>query len=70
MVYLIIMIELSLVEFQAFKIERQVGKNEPFRHHPLFAFNRGIKATEPALEIFEVYGQEAMPLKTIKNWFK
>ena len=31
--YLIIMIELSLLEFQAFKMERQVGKNEHFRHH-------------------------------------
>ena len=68
--YLIFMIELILVGFKVFKMECQVDKNEHFRHHLLFAFNRDTKATEPALEVCEVYGQKAMSLRTIKNWFK
>ena len=51
-------------------MEPQVDKNEHFRHHLLFAFNRGAKATEAAREIREVYGEEAMPDRTSQNWFK
>ena len=51
-------------------MESRVDKNEHFRHFLLFAFNRDAKAKESALEIREVYDQEAMSLRTIKNWFK
>ena len=65
--YLIFILELILVNFQAFKMEFQVGRNGHFQHHLLFAFNRGAKAIELALEIFEVYDQEAMYLRMVKN---
>lgn len=48
-------------------MECQVDKKENFRHLLLFAFNRGAKATEAAQEIYEVYGEEAMPLKAPKG---
>ena len=51
-------------------MESRVYKDEHFRHLLLLAFNRGVKATEPALEICEVFGQEGMSLRIIKNWFK
>lgn len=51
-------------------MECQVDKNEHFRHHLIFAFNRRLKATEAAREICEVYGEEAMPVRTAQYWFK
>ena len=35
-----------------------------------FVFNRDTKATEPALEIYELYGQEEMRFRMIKDWLK
>eukprot|EP00106_Octopus_bimaculoides_P009935 XP_014777377.1 PREDICTED: aquaporin-4-like [Octopus bimaculoides] len=37
--------------FAIIKLECQVNKTEHFRYHLLFAFNRGVKATETAHEI-------------------
>ena len=51
-------------------MECQKYKNENFRHHLLFAFSRDVKATEAVWEIREIYGQEAMLLRTAPNWFK
>ena len=62
------MIELSLVDFQAFEVKFQVGKNEHI-DTVFFIFNRDAKATELAPEICEVYGQEAMSLRTVKHLF-
>ena len=50
-------------------MECQVDKNEHFRHHLLFAFNRGAKTTEAAREISAVYGEDAMPVRTAQYWF-
>lgn len=51
-------------------MECQVDKKEYFQHLLLFAFIQGAKATNAAREICEVYGEEAMSLKTAPNWFK
>ena len=50
-------------------MECQVDKNEHFRHHLLFAFNRGAKATEAAREICAVYGEGAIAERTARYWF-
>ena len=50
-------------------MECQVDKIEHFRHHLLFAFNRGVNATEAAREICSVYGNGAMPESTARRWF-
>ena len=50
-------------------MECQVDKNEHFRHHLLFAFNRGAKATEAAREICAVYGKGAIAERTAQYWF-
>ena len=50
-------------------MECQMDKTEHFRHYLLFAFNRGIKATEAAHEICTVYGEGAMPESTAHRWF-
>ncbi|XP_065658549.1 histone-lysine N-methyltransferase SETMAR-like [Hydra vulgaris] len=50
-------------------MECQVDKNEHFRHHLLFALNRGVKATEAAREICAVYGKIAIAERTVRYWF-
>ena len=50
-------------------MECQVDKTEHFRHHLLFAFNRGVKAAEAAREICAVYGEGAMPESTARRLF-
>lgn len=50
-------------------MECQVDKNTHFRHHLLFAFNRGAKAAEAAREICAVYGEDAISERTARNWY-
>ncbi|XP_065665663.1 histone-lysine N-methyltransferase SETMAR-like [Hydra vulgaris] len=50
-------------------MECQVDKTEHFRHHLLFAFNRGVKAAEATRENCAVYGEGAMPESTARRWF-
>ena len=50
-------------------MECQVDKNKHFRHHLLFAFNQGAKATEAAREICAVYGEGAIAERTARYWF-
>ena len=50
-------------------MECQVNKTEHFRHHLLFAFNRGVKAAETAREICAVYREGVMPQSTAGRWF-
>ena len=57
------------VYFQIIKMECQADKTEHFRHHLVFAFNRGVKAAEAAREICAVYGERAMPESTARRWF-
>lgn len=40
-------------------------KTNHFRHHFLFAFNRGVKATEASCEICAVYREGAMAQSTV-----
>lgn len=53
-------------EFQVIKMECEVDKKVHFRHL-LFTFNLYAKAREAAWEICEVYGEEAMPHRTVLN---
>ena len=46
-----------------------MDKIEHFRHHLLFAFNRGVNAAEAAREICSVYGNGAIPESTARRWF-
>ena len=55
--------------FRTVKMECQVEKNEHFRHHLLFAFNRDAKAFEAHREICAVYEDEAITERTAQNWF-
>ena len=50
-------------------MECQVDKNEHFRHHLLFAFNRGAKVQKAAREICAVYGKGAIAERTARYWF-
>lgn len=48
----------------------QVDKKEHFRHLLLFEFNRGANAKEATQKICEVYGEDAISLRTSQNWFQ
>lgn len=50
-------------------MECQVDKNEHFRHHLLFAYNRGAKAADAARELCAVYGEGAIADRTARDWF-
>jgi histone-lysine N-methyltransferase SETMAR len=50
-------------------MECQVEKNEHFRHHQLYGFNRGSKAAEAARNNFAVYGEDSIAERTVKKWF-
>ena len=53
-------------------MECQVDKNEHFRHLMLFIFNRDgeyAKAAAAAREVCVVYGENAVPERTARNWF-
>ncbi|XP_029655690.1 uncharacterized protein LOC115229494 [Octopus sinensis] len=47
------------------KMECQVDKTEHFRHHLLFAFNRGVKVAEATLEICAVFGEKGQCLRVL-----
>ena len=51
-------------------MECQVDKIEHFRHHLLFAFNRGVNAAEAAREICSVYGNGGIPESTAAVGFR
>lgn len=45
-------------------------KNVHFRHILYFAYSRGQKAAEAIQEICDVYGDDAINLKTAQDWYK
>lgn len=50
-------------------MEPQVEKNAHFRHILLFEYNRGVKASEAARTIRNVYGEESIGDSTARKWF-
>jgi hypothetical protein len=50
-------------------MERQVDKNEHFRHLLLYEFSLCSKAAETARNICAVYGEDSIPERTAQEWF-
>ena len=47
----------------------QVNKKSDFPHLLFFAFNRDQKASEVTKDICAVYGEDAIPERTVRDWF-